>query len=310
MTGDVRSMAILRQGETWVNVTPGLVVGRAGSGLVLEDDGVSRHHALLDYRGEVDGAVGFYVRDLGSTNGTFLDRGRIPSGVPMRLGEGVELRFGELGAPWVVVDAGPPNPAFVCEGTLTVASDEALMLPDETSAECTVARDGLRWLQHVGERAVVVQSGQSIELGGRRYLLLLPDYASRAPATKSRPGAQRPRLVLRTNLSRDDLREATLVIGSAAHDLGRHVHNRVLLALANARTLDEAKDRPLLERGWRSTRQLAQGLGIDRSVLHVWTCRLRHRIREAGAELIEDEHGGPHGGRRRLGECVIEMLEN
>jgi pSer/pThr/pTyr-binding forkhead associated (FHA) protein len=79
----------LRLGETPV------VIGRSNdSTLVIEDDYASSRHARLFPR---DGT--WYVEDLGSTNGTYLDRQKVhsampaPIGVPIRVGKTVlELR--------------------------------------------------------------------------------------------------------------------------------------------------------------------------------------------------------------------------
>jgi hypothetical protein len=72
-----------------------IMIGRANdSTLVLTDDYASTRHARLTSR---DGD--WYVEDLGSTNGTYLDRTKVagptlvPAGVPIRIGKTVlELR--------------------------------------------------------------------------------------------------------------------------------------------------------------------------------------------------------------------------
>jgi pSer/pThr/pTyr-binding forkhead associated (FHA) protein len=72
-----------------------IMIGRADdSTLVLDDDFASTRHARLSMRG-----TDWYVEDLGSTNGTYLDRDkvtaplRVPLGVPIRIGKTViELR--------------------------------------------------------------------------------------------------------------------------------------------------------------------------------------------------------------------------
>ena len=72
-----------------------ITLGRADdSTLVLDDDYASTRHARLMLRG-----ADWYVEDLGSTNGTYLDRAkvtaplRVPLGVPIRIGKTViELR--------------------------------------------------------------------------------------------------------------------------------------------------------------------------------------------------------------------------
>jgi pSer/pThr/pTyr-binding forkhead associated (FHA) protein len=72
-----------------------VLIGRADdSTLVLTDDYASTRHARLSPRGS-----DWYVEDLGSTNGTYLDRAkvttavRVPMGTPVRIGKTViELR--------------------------------------------------------------------------------------------------------------------------------------------------------------------------------------------------------------------------
>jgi pSer/pThr/pTyr-binding forkhead associated (FHA) protein len=73
-----------------------VTIGRANdSTLVLTDDFASAHHARLTPR--PDGQ--WLLEDMGSTNGTYLDRSRltrpvqVPVGVPVRIGKTVlELR--------------------------------------------------------------------------------------------------------------------------------------------------------------------------------------------------------------------------
>ncbi len=75
--------------------TAPVTIGRAeDSTLVVADDYVSTRHARFSPRGEQ-----WLVEDLGSTNGTYLDRDRVtgptlvPAGIPVRIGKTtVELR--------------------------------------------------------------------------------------------------------------------------------------------------------------------------------------------------------------------------
>lgn len=72
-----------------------IMIGRADdSTLVLDDDYASTRHARISQSGD-----DWYVEDLGSTNGTYLDRSkvsgptRVPVGTPIRIGKTViELR--------------------------------------------------------------------------------------------------------------------------------------------------------------------------------------------------------------------------
>ena len=66
-----------------------MVIGRGRSAdLVISEPTISRSHAAVGYDGE-----GFFVQDLGSTNGTRVNGNREPQ---MRLSSGDELQLGKL----------------------------------------------------------------------------------------------------------------------------------------------------------------------------------------------------------------------
>jgi pSer/pThr/pTyr-binding forkhead associated (FHA) protein len=96
--GVVRQLIVTEGALTGTRITLGtqqVLIGRADdSTLVLTDDYASTRHARLSPRGSE-----WYVEDLGSTNGTYLDRAkvttavRVPMGTPVRIGKTViELR--------------------------------------------------------------------------------------------------------------------------------------------------------------------------------------------------------------------------
>ncbi|WP_127781592.1 FHA domain-containing protein [Rhodococcus sp. X156] len=69
--------------------TQPVLLGRADdSTLVLTDDYASTRHAKLSPRG-----TDWYVEDLGSTNGTYLDRDKVTS--PVRVPLGTSVRIGK-----------------------------------------------------------------------------------------------------------------------------------------------------------------------------------------------------------------------
>jgi pSer/pThr/pTyr-binding forkhead associated (FHA) protein len=96
--GVVRQLIVTEGALTGTRITLGtqqVLIGRADdSTLVLTDDYASTRHARRSPRGSE-----WYVEDLGSTNGTYLDRAkvttavRVPMGTPVRIGKTViELR--------------------------------------------------------------------------------------------------------------------------------------------------------------------------------------------------------------------------
>ena len=94
-----------------IEVDAELVVGREDAGLTIEDDELSRRHAVVR---PGDGAI--EIEDLGSTNGTYVNGARIDG--PTRLAGGDTVKLGtsvlqieSARAAATVAAAVPPAPA-------------------------------------------------------------------------------------------------------------------------------------------------------------------------------------------------------
>ena len=61
------------------------------TGLGGMENGVSRKHAIIHHAGG-----DYTVEDLGSTNGTYVNRKKVPPHAPQAIKPGDELRFGKL----------------------------------------------------------------------------------------------------------------------------------------------------------------------------------------------------------------------
>jgi DNA-binding CsgD family transcriptional regulator len=83
---------LLPGNKTWVipiDRSP-FIIGRSDQcDVTLLDGSVSRKHAEISYRGEE-----LHIRDLKSTNGTFVDSSRIKG--ELQLSDGCEIHFGEI----------------------------------------------------------------------------------------------------------------------------------------------------------------------------------------------------------------------
>jgi len=76
-------------GKRSVPLRDSVTIGRAAScDLVVSDNYVSNVHARIFAK---DGA--YWLEDLGSTNGTYVNRGKV--GVPVAIGPGDEVRVGK-----------------------------------------------------------------------------------------------------------------------------------------------------------------------------------------------------------------------
>jgi pSer/pThr/pTyr-binding forkhead associated (FHA) protein len=95
-----------------VEVDAEVVVGREDAGLTIEDEEISRRHAVI--RPSDDGIE---IEDLGSRNGTFVNGARIESATPLAGGDTVKLGQtvfeveSTRAAATVVSAAAPPTPA-------------------------------------------------------------------------------------------------------------------------------------------------------------------------------------------------------
>ena len=68
------------------------IIGRgAQANIVLRDDVASREHAVIKRRVAQDGSAEYYVNDLASTNGTFLNDVRIASQQPLQQGDRIKI---------------------------------------------------------------------------------------------------------------------------------------------------------------------------------------------------------------------------
>ncbi|XP_069708701.1 kanadaptin [Phaenicophaeus curvirostris] len=132
LKGGVALGSVRLEGGSW------FLVGRLpGCALSLEHPSVSRHHAVLQYRaagGSHDGddGDGFYVYDLGSTHGTFLNKTRVPPRTYCRVRVGHGLRFG--GSSRLFLLQGPEEDQE-SESELTVTQLKALRKQQQAKLE-------------------------------------------------------------------------------------------------------------------------------------------------------------------------------
>ncbi|XP_013143059.1 PREDICTED: kanadaptin [Papilio polytes] len=108
---------------------PFYVFGRlANCDVVMAHPTISRHHSVLQYKAfaeEGEPPCGWYLYDLGSTHGTFLNRDRIKEKHYSRVRVGHQIKFGNSTRTYILL-----GPDFDCEGeselTVTEIKQKAL----------------------------------------------------------------------------------------------------------------------------------------------------------------------------------------
>ena len=299
-----------------------VVVGRApGNGLVLAVEQVSWHHAVFWIEG---GRL--WVKDLGSTNGTFLNEERIkePTVVPLnaklKLGPSVELRIrGALEQADETIyrvmsieelDSGVSCPLQSDRVYIGSGADCALRIEGapERVATLVVHDNGEVWLgSDEGEQQLELD--EPFAVAGMRYVLR--EGQRKTPTAL----AERVRYPYRLTVSLQGATgpEASIEDIHTGKSCAIRSSNRVVLLYILARQLrsDRTAGRPATHQGWCSDEEVSSGVwgrnwqSHASSHLHVLVHRLRKQIKAAGFDPWFIEKKQRHI-RMRAQDVIIE----
>lgn len=267
-------------------ILPWFRVGRSQDcHLIANEAHVSHDHATIRHTG--GGA--WVLRDLGSKNGTFLNRRRLAAG-DVKLSEGDVLWFGDERTAWVF-SPGAPSAMIVVGGGrsdwLAVAEDERLVaLPSAELAQATLLHRGSEWvLEAPGIETSAVSDGQILSVAGARYRVWI---SSATDPTHDVSGPQRRRLtdvVLRLAVSLDEEQvEGGLHLDATRVSLPARVYLYMMVLLARYAHADAARGVSPSEVGWRYADDVARALGLDPQALNVQVHRARQDMAKLGFE--------------------------
>lgn len=260
------------------------------------------------------------LRDLASTNGTYVDGKALSVGETVTLRVGQVLAFGgsQRAPRWSLLHDGPPQPRAVSlEGAHDcVGSSEMLALPDEEEPELVISpRDG-RWVGERGEDGFVlaVADHDVVELPSGSWRLELPPPAEvvTTAQTIERDSELRSIEALRLRFRDVAGSQHVDVVAEIATERSRlppRAYHRLLLRLAQARGQDAAAGLSAQEQGWLYADQVAEELAISRAKLNVDIFRARKQVADLGvrgaARVIERR---PQTQQLRLGisDLVLE----
>lgn len=274
--------------------------------LKLADSRVSSQHALLRYTAE-----GWTLRDLGSTNGTWLNGRRLGSGETRPLERDAILAFGHEDECWALSDDQPPTAALVAvgqPGSIVETHGGLLSIPDDDAPAAVVLRDESgSWKVENAEGEFHIVSGETFVVGGQAYLFsdggLLGHETERVDPTARPWSLAQSRL--RFLVSRDEEEvQLELLQGHRSLRLESRAHFYLLLLLARSRLKDEREATlPPSMAGWCYAEELARSLKVTRVSVNLLVHRLRRDFASAGvrdpAAVIQR--------RQRLGELRIGL---
>lgn len=300
--------ALLDASGSVINLPTRLLVGRGHTaGLRLTEPSVSAEHAVL-----VSRAGAWLLRDLGSTNGTFVNREKLPPGDDRRLRAGDELGFGPALQVFRLLDCEPPR-AFakrLCDGLEVIGACDVLGLPSAACPTLQIMPMGAGWgcSGEAGDHPI--GDGEVVTIGGEQWRVFLPgsEEETRQPARS----VLLRQLQLTFRVSADEetvLIELQLPRGAAL--LESRAHNYLLLDLARHRLKDASL--PVKDQGWIDRTALASRLHLDPEHLNVQLFRIRRTFAEAGVtdagNLLESRRR-PSQVRIGVGALHIEPLDS
>jgi hypothetical protein len=275
------------------------LVGRGPTcGVVLKDERVSYEHACLKYT-----ARGWVLRDLGSTNGTWLNGQKVAAGTDVDVGTGDAIAFGDSGLVWRLEDAAAPDPMAVAllGGEPAMLKDGVILLPTSDNPAASIFRsaDG-GWTLEAGDRVRAIEPGEVVEVNGASFRFSCPN------EWQATAKIQRVRLVTESVLHfdvSDDEEHVSLTVECDGERMpfGRSNAYYFLLTLARLRNADQRAQRDS-EAGWTHREELTDMLKCGEQQLNVWVHRVRSKFASKEfldyASIVERRDGS---GQLRVG---------
>lgn len=258
----------------------------------------------------------WYVRDLGSTNGTWVDGIKLAVGQAHRLVRGTLLAFGDPDTAWRMSSDTPPTPRVVNldtgEAVDSAGPFVALPSPEEPTVSVYWA-DGAWVSDHDGELTELTDR-TVITVDGQRFQLDVPDQLDGTVVDSdmlaiSEHHLHRFRFVFRP-LGSDqwcmDVERRNGALG-----LRRRSHHTTLYRLAALRLADIDAGRAEHEAGWVTYSEFARQLNLDLRTLRVHIHRGRQQLAKhgvCGADLLVERRSDTK--KLRFGGSTITVVDD
>jgi len=286
------ALAKLASTGRWISLSGRTLVGRAPyATLQLADPVISNEHAVLEYDGD------WWLRDLGSRNGTTLGEARIAPGERHRLSAGDAVGFGQLDT-LEIASVEPPGPiALPAEGSALHGADRLLSLPDEADVALSIHIEGMTWVVDEGDHTRPVADGEVVRLKDRAWTLCLPaNISGPGDLTVTNFAALDVAMGFTTSADGEEVLRAEVVVEGQHTPLAVRTHLQLPLVLAEQRMHDRARGVPDIEQGWLDVDVVCRQVPVSQHLLAMYVHRTRRQLADAGVPHAEDVIGSR--GRR------------
>lgn len=278
-------MAVLEDSQGHrITVGSQCLIGRAPHCRVrLADKRASWDHARISWLRDA-----WWLRDLNSTNGTWVDGHRLTPDDRVPLSSGQKLSFGHHSICYRVdsVDAPRFRLRSITDDRVISPTNTLVGLPSDDDPRLTVCL-GLRgWSIEEGSQVRLLADQETIEFGQERWQVELPPMTDEMAET----GTQREQrlidvrdlaLELRVTADREDISAAATVDGRV-YQMPNRSHHELLLLLVEARLAAQQHGSPDEEAGWMTLDEAIRSAAVGINKLNLDIFRLRREFEGLG----------------------------
>ena len=240
---------------------------------VINRPQISRHHAVILWDGDR-----WRLKDT-STNGTYINDQRAPSGQFVDLNEGEHLRFGlESEDTYRIENLKAPTTCLipVTPHSPVIDLHDVVILPVEEKEITIYLSENSQWTCQTYDHSFVLNNGDLVGSDSQQWRFM-DAYASQATAiVESTP---KDDIVFVFDVSQNEEHVSlTLAINQDKFDLGERNHHYLLLVLAKKRLEDKNNDMRDQDQGWIDKDLLSKMLGQVEQHINVQIHRFRKHV--------------------------------
>jgi pSer/pThr/pTyr-binding forkhead associated (FHA) protein len=240
---------------------------------------------------------GWWLRDLNSTNGTWVDGRRLGADDRVPLAAGQRLSFGHHSISFLVdnVDAPRFRLRSLSDDRVVCPQNTLVGLPSDEEPLLTVSLGVRGWSVEDSSHVRLLTDQEIVEFGTERWQVELPPVTDEVAET----GTQREQplidvrdlaLELRVTADREDI-SAKATVDGRSYQMPNRSHHELLLLLVEARI--SAKERGVTEEeaGWMTLDEATRSAAVGINKLNLDIFRLRREFEGLGLrdprQLIE-----------------------
>lgn len=260
------------------------LIGRAPHCRVrLADKRVSWDHARISWLRDT-----WWIRDLNSTNGTWVDGRRLGADDRVPLAEGQKLSFGHHSIGYRVDSVDPPRFRLrsLTDGRVICPENTLVGLPSDDDPRLTVCLGVRGWSIEDASNVRLLADQETIEFGQERWQVELPPITDDVAET----GTQREQplidvrdlsLELHVTADREDI-AATATVDGRAYQMPNRSHHELLLLLVEARLSGIQRGISEDEAGWMTLDEATRSAAVGINKLNLDIFRLRREFEGLG----------------------------